>query len=775
MKTTIKALFIGLLFSPIPTMYAQDEVVRNHPKYYQDGDCWMQALVPFNFEERIQMYEEEGFLPDFSLFAFYVEGDTIIDQKEYKCLHAKRWNYVGLPTDEHLSEGLIEVPELRNALFIREDADGKQWRRLAYLNDEALLFDFSHPFEVGQMIRFCKHTHLHALSYLHSSDESHVKVPAPDPRPDDVEFWRSEEEAPWGYLYYDLKVSDVTSVELSNGEQVPLANGHIAFGWGDILIGDLWHQFLPDEESLEGRFLFRVHQGQVIFQDQKNMKVISDLIDKDVSSLLNKNEDDYHPFIEEGKVWTVEHRDADTGEKIDEREFYFDGDTIMYDKHCSFLVCRKRVDGQGDEVSRVAPMYEEDKVVYFFWHYPDEPEFAPTSYILYDFSAEEGSSVTLELPDFTYALGDNSDHVIISNSIGSKCKFKTTYYHSIQERSVPCYCYQDDWNDGSERYNFYMEGIGSDLAPVFNVLTGAPNQEYLLKECRVNGQVLYTIDDNPRDQIDAFADEKESNAEREYIPFIERGKRWVVTRDVPQMDLFPYIRETYFIEGDTIIAGQECLKLMCRTENFQDQTEQTELVFPVFEKERCAYYVSKNETTPVAWRDFSLKRGGKVSVGCSDRWRSETNQKETESYQAWEEMTIQKDGYSFHAIRLAAGDWYQLSQSDRTLGPNSLWIEGIGSFISPMTDSYINPMGAIGETRQLQECTAGNRVLYRNPDYIPTNIHNIPEDPIITHHSSNHQYYDLSGRRVSVSSDSSVSSVLPKGVYIRDGKKVVVK
>ena len=38
--------------------------------------------------------------------------------------------------------------------------------------------------------------------------------------------------------------------------------------------------------------------------------------------------------------------------------------------------------------------------------------------------------------------------------------------------------------------------------------------------------------------------------------------------------------------------------------------------------------------------------------------------------------------------------------------------------------------------------------------------------------------FDLSGRRVSVSSASSassVSSVLPKGVYIKDGRKVLVK
>ena len=35
--------------------------------------------------------------------------------------------------------------------------------------------------------------------------------------------------------------------------------------------------------------------------------------------------------------------------------------------------------------------------------------------------------------------------------------------------------------------------------------------------------------------------------------------------------------------------------------------------------------------------------------------------------------------------------------------------------------------------------------------------------------------YDLSGRKVSVPSISSVSSVLPKGIYIVNGKKMVVK
>ena len=40
---------------------------------------------------------------------------------------------------------------------------------------------------------------------------------------------------------------------------------------------------------------------------------------------------------------------------------------------------------------------------------------------------------------------------------------------------------------------------------------------------------------------------------------------------------------------------------------------------------------------------------------------------------------------------------------------------------------------------------------------------------------TNNRYYDLQGRRLSVPSASSVNSVLPKGVYIKGGKKIIIK
>ena len=50
-----------------------------------------------------------------------------------------------------------------------------------------------------------------------------------------------------------------------------------------------------------------------------------------------------------------------------------------------------------------------------------------------------------------------------------------------------------------------------------------------------------------------------------------------------------------------------------------------------------------------------------------------------------------------------------------------------------------------------------------------TAIYDLAAPEMVNGQTSNGKWYDLSGRRISV------PSVLPKGVYIKDGKKVVVK
>ena len=269
----MKFRVIIFLFSLPIVMIAQNAVLRNHPKYYQDGDYWMQALVQYDFEKSGSR--------ELSLYVFYIEGDTIIDNKEYKCVHAKSWSY--------RRESLSESIEIDNILFMREEADGKQWRRLAYLDDEALLFDFSKPFEEGQIIRFCQHECLSDLLeemyYVESQGEAHS---APSQR-NGIKVWRSSEAAPDGYTYYNYEVNNVSTLELPNGEQVPFADGRIAFGWGDVYLGDLWHQYITGWESLDGRFLYRVHQGLVILKNQDTIQRVNNIIGTDVLSLFNQS------------------------------------------------------------------------------------------------------------------------------------------------------------------------------------------------------------------------------------------------------------------------------------------------------------------------------------------------------------------------------------------------------------------------------------------------------------------------------------------------------
>ena len=60
-------------------------------------------------------------------------------------------------------------------------------------------------------------------------------------------------------------------------------------------------------------------------------------------------------------------------------------------------------------------------------------------------------------------------------------------------------------------------------------------------------------------------------------------------------------------------------------------------------------------------------------------------------------------------------------------------------------------------------------------DYINDRISGIANNTANSSRLTDDGIYDLSGRRVSVSSASSVTSVLPKGIYVRNGRKFVVK
>ena len=88
-----------------------------------------------------------------------------------------------------------------------------------------------------------------------------------------------------------------------------------------------------------------------------------------------------------------------------------------------------------------------------------------------------------------------------------------------------------------------------------------------------------------------------------------------------------------------------------------------------------------------------------------------------------------------------------------------VWIEGIGSVITGIYGSFI--VGFHGSRTSLKKCVNGNDILYQSEDF-STSVNIVEQSQ-----QSDGTIYDLQGRRI--------NSLPVKGIYIRDGRKYVVK
>ena len=241
-----------------------------------------------------------------------------------------------------------------------------------------------------------------------------------------------------------------------------------------------------------------------------------------------------------------------------------------------------------------------------------------------------------------------------------------------------------------------------------------------------------------------------------YHPFIEDGKQWL-TGSFPMGDPIYPPRDfcSFSFEGDTVVAGHSCKKWVKRTQHFfnSDGHITTDFILPLFEENQQIWFFFPNETEPRLLYDFQVK-SGPISVydPNSSSQHSSMNYVKTAINEGNENCPFRQ-----HILRTA--DFVYDNQYGITR-----WIEGIGTFYRP-DYNYITDL--FGETSILLVCSVGEEKLYENSAWkYKTDIHDIQ---IRNSKSIHHSCYDLSGRRVSA------SSVLPRGVYIRDGKKFVVR
>ena len=263
----------------------------------------------------------------------------------------------------------------------------------------------------------------------------------------------------------------------------------------------------------------------------------------------------------------------------------------------------------------------------------------------------------------------------------------------------------------------------------------------------------------------------------DYHSFIEDGKMWLVG-DFPRGRQMPDAILTYYFDGDTIVGGHLCKRWMLDVKT-SDRLyihhniwgSHTSLLAPVFEENRKVWFFRKGEDEPRLLYDFTeeVSEDG-INVGSCEYGfdtKCYVDFVGTDDYRNGIRYVSVHDDLMLEEMTPDVREWFDTHKGDcgdywTTMGYR--WYEGIGTLLAP----DLNVPHYRGEYRKVLCVTVGEDIIYENADAndVFTAIHNLPNPQIVNGKSLNGKYYDLSGRRV---------SHLPKGVYIKDGRKVVVK
>ena len=189
-------------------------------------------------------------------------------------------------------------------------------------------------------------------------------------------------------------------------------------------------------------------------------------------------QDDYRPFVEEGKVWKVGSTTGISDGIVKMVEYYhFDGDTIIDGRTCKQMMCQRYVSPNHPDYNLISrdPLlgysgawYEEGKKVYYY------DTINKQFRMMYDFSLE--ANETLQIDEYDrYVAGPKQT--------GGLEGFKGVYRDIMWYRDEPNYC------------TTWLEGVGGIDGPYRNVYYGQENHPEFLMSCTVGDEVIYLNDE----------------------------------------------------------------------------------------------------------------------------------------------------------------------------------------------------------------------------------------------------------------------------------------
>ena len=238
--------------------------------------------------------------------------------------------------------------------------------------------------------------------------------------------------------------------------------------------------------------------------------------------------------------------------------------------------------------------------------------------------------------------------------------------------------------------------------------------------------------------------------DEDYTPFVEEGKKWECTISWGLIETNTK-KQYYSISGDTIVNGITCKKL-----------HGPYSTYAVYEKDGKVYCHEKVNGDFHLLYDFTCHEGDVVNV-VNPVGQTEWGLDEYRCTIKKVDTIITRSGHRLKRFTLQAENLEIEFGSEEEY----VWIEGVGSPWEPLY-----PVGyweLSGGSSYLNACYVNGEQLFVGKDiYYGTGIESIHNEFVNGKSSNGKSIYDLSGRRVSA------SSALPKGVYVRNGRKVVM-
>ncbi len=225
------------------------------------------------------------------------------------------------------------------------------------------------------------------------------------------------------------------------------------------------------------------------------------------------------------------------------------------------------------------------------------------------------------------------------------------------------------------------------------------------------------------------------SSSQEYLPMVEKGKLWTYESYMPLRPENYNYTYCYWLEGDTLISDIKGVKMYKR--KLQDAL--TQYVCTLYEVDKKVYCIYPGETQMKLLYDFDCCAGDSVFV-------------ESGHFKVVDVSKENSKGVPTKQFKLKT----TISNGGMPTEMELMWIEGVGS-----TKDFFAMMPYDGNYYNLKSCKIDNKVFFE--DNLSNDLGHISQQ---SYRTTIYPFYNLQGRQVQQPT---------RGVYIRDGRKVVVK